>query len=83
MDYGEVVLGGNHALVKAELLVGAGVAAKEREHSVEHELHFINLVGLVHGFVCLIDQVQEALEGNEAVAFHDFAETGGARNKVV
>ena len=31
---GEAVLGGNHALVEAELLAGAVVAAKEREHSV-------------------------------------------------
>ena len=31
---GEAVLGGNHALI--ELLAGAVVAAKEREHSVEH-----------------------------------------------
>ena len=28
------VLGGNHGLVKAELLAGAVVAVKEREHSV-------------------------------------------------
>ena len=40
----EVVLGGNHALVEAELLAGAVVAAKEREHSVEHGPHFVNLV---------------------------------------
>ena len=33
-----VVLGGNHALVEAELLAGAVVVAKEREHSVEHGL---------------------------------------------
>ena len=41
---GEAVLGGNHALVEAELLVGAVVAAKEREHSVEHGPDFVNLV---------------------------------------
>ena len=35
---GEAVLGGNHALVEAKLLAGAVVAAKEREHSVEHGL---------------------------------------------
>ena len=65
---GETVLGGNHALVKAEL------SAKERENSVEHDAHFVNLVGLVR----LIDQVQEAPEGDEAVTFHDFPESGGA-----
>ena len=74
---GDVVLGGNDALVEAELLAGAVVAAKEREHSVEHGPDFVNLVGLVHGLVRLIDQVQEAPEGDEAVAFHDFPETGG------
>ena len=37
--------------------------AKEREHSVEHGPDFVNLVGLVHGLVLLIDQVQEAPEG--------------------
>ena len=57
---GEAVLGGNHALVEAELLAGAVVAAKEREHSVEYGPDFVNLVGLVHGLVHLIDQVQEA-----------------------
>ena len=31
---GEAVFGGNHALVQAELLAGAVVAAEEREHSV-------------------------------------------------
>ena len=60
---GEAVLGGNHALVQAELLAGAVVAAEEREHSVEHGPDFVNLVGLVHGLVRLIDQVQEAPEG--------------------
>ena len=65
----------NHALVDAELLAGAVVAVKEREYSVEHGPDFVNLVGLVHGLVRLIDQVQEAPEGNEAVAFHDFPET--------
>ena len=63
---GEAVLGGNHALIEAELLVGAVVVAKEREHSVEHGPDFVNLVGLVHGRVRLIDQVQEAPEGDEA-----------------
>ena len=63
---GEAVLGGNHALVEAELLMGAIVAAKEREHSLEHGPDFVNLVGLVHGLVHLIDQVQEAPEGEEA-----------------
>ena len=52
---GEAVLGGNHALVEAELLVGAVVAAKERVHSVEHGPDFVYLVGLVHGLVLLID----------------------------
>ena len=80
---GEAVLGGNHALVEAELLAGAVVAAKEREHSVEHGPDFVNLVRLVHGLVRLIDQVQEAPEGDEAVAFHDFPETGGVHDEVV
>ena len=75
---GEAVLGGNRALVKAELLVGAVVAAKEKEHSVEHGPDFVNLVGLVHGLVRLIDQVQKPQR-----AFHDFPETGGERNEVV
>ena len=80
---GEAVLGGNHALVEAELLAGAVVAAKERVHSVEHGPDFVNLNGLVHGLVRLIDQVQEAPEGDEAVASHDFPETGGVRDEVV
>ena len=71
---GEAVLGGNHALVEAELLAGAVVAVKEMEHSVEHGPHFVNLAGLVHGLVRLIDQVQEAPECDEAVTFHDFPE---------
>ena len=79
----EAVLGGILALTEAELLAGAVVAAKEREYSVEHGLRFVNLVGLVHGLVRLIDQVQEAPEGDEAVAFHDFPESGGVRDKVV
>ena len=54
---GKAVLGGNHALNEAELLAGAVVGAKEREHSVELGSHFVNLVGLVHGLVRLIDQV--------------------------
>ena len=74
---GEVVLGGNHELIEAELLAGAVVAAKEREHSVGHGPDFVNLVGLVHGLVRVIDQVQEALEGDEAVAFQNFPEQGG------
>ena len=80
---GEPVLGGNHALVEAELLAGAVVVAKEREHSVEHEPDFVNLVRLVHSLVRLIDQVQEAPEGDEAVPFHDFPKTGGVRDEVV
>ena len=80
---GVAVLDGNHALVEAELLAGAVVAAKEREHSVEHGPDFVNLVRLVDGLVRLIDQVQEAPEGDEAVAFHDFPETGGVRVEVV
>ena len=80
---GEAVLGGNHALIESELLAGAVVVAKEREHSVEHGPDFVILVGLVHGLDRLIDQVQEAPEGDEAVAFHDFPETGGVRNEVV
>ena len=77
--YCEAVLGGNHALI--ELLTGTVVAAKEREHSVKLEPHFVNLVRLVHG----LHQVQEALEGDEEVHdfFHDFPETGSARDKVV
>ena len=78
-----MVLRGNHALIKAEFLAGAVVAAKERKHSVEHGPHFVNLVGLVHGLVRLTDQVQEAPEGDEAVTFHDFPESGGVHNKVV
>ena len=65
---GEAVLGGNHALAKAELLADAVIAAKEREHSVEHGPHFVNLVGLVHGLVRLV---------------HDFPETGAVRIEVV
>ena len=73
----------NHALIEAELLAGAVEAAKEREHSVEHGPDFVNLVGLVHVLVRLIDQVQEAQEGDEVVAFHDFPEAGSVRDKVV
>ena len=65
---GKAVLGGNHALVEAEFLVGAVVAAKEREHSVELGPYFVNLVSSVHSLVCLIDQVQESPEGDETVA---------------
>ena len=64
---GEAVLGGNHALVEAELLAGAVVAAKEREHSVEHGPDFL----------------YQAPEGDEVVAFHDFHETGGVSDEVV
>ena len=42
---GEAVLRGNHALVKAELLAGAVIAAKQREHSVEHGPDLVNLWG--------------------------------------
>ena len=77
------VLDENHALVEAELLVGAVVVRKEMEHSVEHTSHFVNLVALVHSLICLIDQVQEAPEGNEAVALHDFPEARGVGDKVV
>ena len=80
---GKAVLGGNHALVEAELLAGAVVEVKEREHSVEHGPDFVNLVGLVHGLVRLINQVQEATEGDEVVAFYDFSKTGGVRDEVV
>ena len=80
---GEAVLSGNHVLVEAELLEGAVVAAKEREHSVEHGPDFVNLFGLVHGLVRLIDQVQEAPEDDEAVVFHDFPETGGVCDEVL
>ena len=79
----EAVLGGNHALAEAELLAGAVVVAKEREHPVKHGPDFVNLVRLVHGLIRLIDQVQEAPEVDEAVAFHDFPETGGVRDEVV
>ena len=41
------------------------------------------LVQLIHGLVRLIDQVQEAPEGDEAVAFHDFPESGGVCDKAV
>ena len=75
---GEAVIGGNHAHVKAELLVGAAVAAKEREHSVEHGPDFVNLDGLVQGFICLINKVQEAPEGDEMVRLPDFPEIRGA-----
>ena len=68
---------------EAELLAGAVVVKEEREHSVEHGLHFVNLVGLAHGLVCLINQVQQAPEGNEAVKFHGFPETEGAQDKFV
>ena len=68
----EAVLGGNHTLV--QLLEGSVVAAKWSEHSVEYGPHIVNLVALVHGLICLIDQVQETPE----VLFHDFPETWGA-----
>ena len=79
---GEAVLDGNHALIEAELLAGAVVVAKGREHSV-HGPDFVNLVGLVHGLIRLIDQMQEAREGDEAVTFHDFPEARGVRDEVV
>ena len=66
-------------------MAGAVVAAKERELSVEigPDSDFVNLGGLVHGLVRLIDQVQEAPEGDKAVPFHDFPETGGVHDEVV
>ena len=73
----------DYALIEAKLLTGTVVVVKKREHSVEHGPHFVNLIRLVHSFVCLINHVQEAPEGNEAIAFHDFPETGGASDKVV
>ena len=74
---GDAVLGGSR-------VVGEGCSrGQEREHSVEHVPRFVNLVGLVHDLNFLIDQVQETLEGNEAIVFHDFPESGGVRNKVV
>ena len=73
----EIVLGQNHAFVKAELLAGAVVAAKEGEHSVKHGPHFVNLVRLVYGIICLIDQVQEASEGDVAAPPHDFPKNQG------
>ena len=75
---GEEVLGGNHALIGDELLVGAVVAAKEREHSVELFPHFVNLVGLLHSLVRLYRP-----EGDEAVAIHDFPVSRGASDKDV
>ena len=74
----EAVFGGNHALIEAELLEGAEVAAKERKHSVEHGHHFVNLVGLVQGLIRLINQMQEATEDDEAVTFHDLPKSRGA-----
>ena len=64
-------------------MAGGVIAAKEREHSVKHGPDFVNLVGLVHGLVRLVDQVQETPEGAEAVTFHDFPETGIVRDEVV
>ena len=78
---GQTVLGWNHALFEAEVLVGAVVVMKEMKHSVEYRPHFVNLVRLVNGLINLIDQVQEAQQGDEAVSFHEFPETGGARNQ--
>ena len=69
----KVVCGGDHAFIEAEFFVGAVVAAKEREHSVEHGPHFVNLVGLVHSIIC---QMQEAAKGNEAIALHDTLKPG-------
>ena len=67
----EVVLGGNHALIEADLLKGVAVERKEREHSVEHGPYFVNLVGLAHGFLCLLEQVQEAPEVDEVVTLYE------------
>ena len=76
---GEVVLGGNHALVEAELLAGVVVAAKERERYVEHRPRIVNLVRLFQVLICLIDQVLGdeviMLQGNEVVTLHDVLET--------
>ena len=41
--------------VEAELMTGAVVVPKEREHSVKHGIHFVNLVRHVHGFIFLND----------------------------
>ena len=65
------------------LLTGAVVAGKESEHSVKHGPHLVNLVGLVHSLVHLIDQVQETPDGDEAAVLHDFPATRGAQDKVV
>ena len=64
-------------------MLGAVVAAKQREHSVEHWPHFVNLVGLIHSLVCLIDQVQEVQDVDEVVKLHDFPKTRGAQDKAV
>ena len=64
---GKVVCGG------AELLAGAVVAVKEREHFVEHGPHCVNLVGHVHSLIC---QMPEAPKSNEAVALHDKLKRG-------
>ena len=70
------VLSRMYCLMARRLLVGAVVVVKEREHSVEHGHHFVNFVRLVHSLFCLIDQVQKAPKGDEAVAFNDFPEPG-------
>ena len=62
------------------MLAGAVVAAKEREHSVQYGPDFVNLVGLVHGLLHLIDQTQEDPKGNEAIVF---PEARGVCDKVV
>ena len=80
---GEAVLGRNHAIIEADLFAGGVEAAKERKHSVEHGPYFVNLVGLFHRLIRLIEQGQEPPEGDEAVAFHDFPAAGGVCNKVV
>ena len=56
---------------------------KERENSVKHGPYFVNLLGLVHGLVCLIDQVQEALEANEVIVLYDFHKMRSAHDEVV
>ena len=48
---GKAVLGGNLALVEAELLAVPVAGVKEWEHSVKHRDHFVNLVRLVNGLI--------------------------------
>ena len=70
-------------VVKLGVVQGPSEAARQVPWPVEHGPDFVNLVGLVHILVLLIDQLQEAPEGDEAVAFHDFPETGGVGDEVV